>query len=218
MRVLFLALLAGMIAGCSSAAAPTPTPVLRIYASSASQPWLTEMYQCAEKQGVVLVVDNGGDAEVILRLGEPPDLSASTFQIDEDEILAVVQPQTGVSSLTLDQLRAIYTGQMTNWSQIGGSNLPIEVWTYPEGEDIQQIFNQNVLNGLKIVSSARLAMSVQSMSDNVGKDAGAIGFLPRRWKAGNTHETLVVARIPVMAITKTEPKDQLEQVLSCLQK
>jgi PBP superfamily domain len=218
MRTILLALLAGMIAGCAPVATPTATPVTRVSASSAAQPWLSEMYQCAEKQGLVLAVDNPGDAEVTLRLGESPDLSAPAFQIDEDEILAVVQPQTGVSNLTLDQVRAIYTGQISNWSQVGGSSLPIELWMYAEGEDIQQIFDQTVLNGLKIIPSARLAVSAQSMSDNVGKDAGAIGFLPRRWKAGNTHETLIIAKTPVLAITTSEPKDRLAQVLSCLQK
>ena len=38
-----------------------------------------------------------------------------------------------IKSLTLDQLRDIYTGKITNWQKLGGSDLPITPYTrFPE--------------------------------------------------------------------------------------
>jgi hypothetical protein len=207
-----------MLASCAPAATPTPEPIIRIHTTSSTLPWLADMYPCAEKYDVVLEVDNSNTADVNLRLGESADFSTPAFQLGEDEVLVVTHPQTGVGTLTLEQTRAIYSGQFSNWNELGGSDLPIEVWTYGTGEDIQQIFDQAVLNGLKVISSARVAVSAQLMSDHVGANPGAIGFLPRRWKTGNTHETLIVATSPVLAFTRSEPQDNLEKVLSCLQK
>jgi ABC-type phosphate transport system substrate-binding protein len=156
-------------------------------------------------------------ADILLQLGDSANLSLSAFQLGNDEILVVTQPQTGVGTLAVDQVRGIYSGQITNWNEVGGSNLPIEVWTYSSGEDIRQIFDQEVLKGLQVIPAARVAVSAQQMSDSVGTNPGAIGFLPRRWKTGNTHETHLVIKTPVMAYTKSEPIDNLEKVLACLQ-
>jgi len=74
------------------------------------------------------------------------------------------------------------------------------------------------MDGLPGTSTARLAVSAQQMSDSVGMNPGSIGFLPRRWKAGNTHETYVAAVSPVLAITRPGLDDTLNSVLACLQK
>ena len=39
----------------------------------------------------------------------------------------VVNSSTKVDSLTKDQIQKIFTGQITNWSQIGGEDIPIPV-------------------------------------------------------------------------------------------
>jgi hypothetical protein len=217
-RLLFLLTIVFLV-GCSPAATPTPKPVFRVYASSATQPWLDELYQCADLNDVLLSVSNDpGSADVSLRLGENGNLISPAYKIDDEEILVVTHIQTGVSTLTVDQVRSIFSGQVANWSELGGSDVPVEVWVYSEDEDIQQLFNQTVMDGLPATSLARLAVSSQHMSDSVGMNPGSIGFLPRRWKAGNTHETLLAITSPVLAITKSEVDEAFNNVLACLQK
>ena len=43
-----------------------------------------------------------------------------------DAIALVVHPSLKVSGLTIDQLQQIYQGKITNWSSVGGPNLPIK--------------------------------------------------------------------------------------------
>jgi serine/threonine protein kinase len=42
-----------------------------------------------------------------------------------DALTIVVNPQLNIPGLTIQQLRDIYTGTVTNWNQVGGPNLPI---------------------------------------------------------------------------------------------
>ena len=217
-RLLFLLTIL-FLAGCSPAATPTSRPVFKIYASSAVQPWLDELYQCADRNDVLLSVSNDpASADVSLRLGEIENLTSPAYRIDDEEVLVVTHLQTGIGTLTVDQVRAIFSGQVENWSELGGSDVHVEVWKFSEDEDSQLLFDQTVMDGLSSTSTARLAVSAQQMSDSVGMNPGSIGFLPRRWKAGNTHETYVAAASPVLAITRPGLDDTLNRVLACLQK
>jgi len=45
-----------------------------------------------------------------------------------DAIVFVVNKNNPVNTITLNQVRAIYEGKITNWSQLGGNNLPIDLF------------------------------------------------------------------------------------------
>ena len=45
-----------------------------------------------------------------------------------DGLAVVVHSENDVQSLTLDQVRDIYAGQITNWSQVGGADRPIRLY------------------------------------------------------------------------------------------
>lgn len=42
-----------------------------------------------------------------------------------DGIAVVVNPENPVSDLTLEQIAALYTGEITNWSEVGGNDAPV---------------------------------------------------------------------------------------------
>jgi ABC-type phosphate transport system substrate-binding protein len=56
-------------------------------------------------------------------------------------------PETFDGTITLNQLRRIYTGQIKNWQELGGPNLPIELYAPTETEALEQfqklVFNNN---------------------------------------------------------------------------
>ncbi len=213
-----LLLLVVILMSCSPAATPTPKPNISAFASPAAQPWLAELYACADNIDVLISIDYPGSTDISLRLGEPDKLENTSFQIDEVELLVVTHPQIGLSSLSLDQIREVYSGRVRSWGEMGGNDVPIEVWVFADGEDVQQVIDQTLLEGMRVSSSAKVAISAQDMSDSVGLNPGAIGILPRRWKAGNTHEIFSIGNFPVLAITGTKPDGDLERLLACLQK
>ena len=202
--------------GCSPAAPASTPELLNVYVTSGAYPQLDELYQCASPSLAVRLSDPAA-ADLTVRIGEPQNLSTPAFQISIEDILVVVHPQVGIGSLTIEQAHALFLGQVSNWKELGGNDLPVEVWTFAPDEDVEEIFTRAVMNGQPVTSGARLAVSAQAMSDEVGTQPGAVGLLPRRWKAGNTRQALVAASAPVLAITSSEPIGAVRELLGCLQ-
>ncbi len=216
MKKIFLVVLFSL-ASCAPATEVTTPQLVNAYATSAAHPWLDGLYNCAP-QSVPINLSDPASADISIRLGEPDHLTTPAFQIGNEDVLIVVHPQAGVGSLTADQVRAIFLGQVTNWKEVGGNDMPVLVWTYAQDEDVQQIFERTIMSGQPVTSLARLAVSAQNMSDSVGNTPGSIGILPRRWKTGNTREALTVASVPVLAITRSEPTGAVNALIGCLQK
>ena len=209
-------LVLGVVAGCSPRPGDFPIPVVNVYATSAARPWLDAFYSCGTPATAIRLSDPES-ADVEVRLGEPAGLKSPAFQIGEESILVVVHPLDAVGALTRFQVQRVFAGEITDWSELGGADTPIEVWTYSSGEDIQSYFEQVVMDGRPVTSLARLAVSAQAMSDAVGATPGAIGFLPQHWKTGNAREAYRLPNIPVLAITTTEPAGTVRQLLGCVQ-
>jgi len=63
-----------------------------------------------------------------------------------------------------------------------------------------------------------VAVSPQQMSDTLVNQPNTVGILPRHWKAGDVREVYSVAKVPVLALTNTEPQDAIKELIACLQK
>lgn len=65
----------------------------------------------------------------------------------------VVNKETGVKNLTMDQLKKIFTGKITNWKDVGGKDQEITVVNRAEGSGTRATFEDAVLGGDKAVKS-----------------------------------------------------------------
>ncbi|NEO51260.1 MAG: CHAT domain-containing protein [Moorea sp. SIO4A3] len=57
----------------------------------------------------------------------------------------VVHPKLDIKDLTLEQLKGIYTGKLTNWQQVGGPNLKITPYSAPRGAGGTVILKKHLL-------------------------------------------------------------------------
>lgn len=198
-----------LTSACGTTSAPPAAPqVVTVYSTSAAQPWLDSLYACAESFAVLSRVDDSSVPDILLRVGEPQYLVSPAYQIDEEEILIVTHRQSPAQNLTLEEARALFTG-------FGDAS--VQVWVYASDEDIQQVFDQFVMEGRSVASSARLAVNPQQMSDTLNVEPNAVGILPRHWKAGDVRDIFSVATVPVLAITQREPEGVIKALLACLQ-
>ena len=207
MRKLFLLLL--FLTSCST---PTPTPELQIvdvYATSAAQPWLGDVYDCAPDGTLIRLINDPLSADISLRIGEPDFWPVAAFQIDTEELLIVTHRQSPVQNLTVEQVRELFAGQ---------GDPSVQVWVYAEGEDVQRVFEQAVMQGRSVTSSARLATGPQHMSDTLNNEPNTVGILPRHWKAGDSRPVYTIPDVPVLALVKEEPQGAIQGIIVCLQK
>src|SRR5687768_2712880 len=184
---MFLFLLSLLLFSCS---APTPaaTPqLISVYSTSAAQPWLPQLYECAGTFITISRVDDPSAADIVLRIGEPSFLDSPAFQIDAEEILIVTHRQSPIQNLELETARLLFTGQ---------GDPSVQVWVYASEEDVQEVFDRVVMAGSRISPSAWLAVNPQDMSDTLVNEPNTVGILPRRWKVGDAREVFSVTTVP----------------------
>jgi len=207
-RLIFL-LAVTLISSACGAQTPAAEPqVVSIYATSAASPWLERLYSCAAKSSIVLNMD-AKSPEISLRVGEPNVLASLAFQIDEEEILVAVPHESPVQKLTLTDVQNIFM----RGDPLGAT----QVLVYPSDADVQMAFDQLVMEGRSVTSFANVAVSPQNMSARLSLMPNAIGILPRSWLTGEVREVFSVGRVPVLAVTRSEPQGVVVGLLSCLQ-
>jgi hypothetical protein len=67
--------------------------------------------------------------------------------IARDAVVAVVNPQNPIAHLDVDQLRRILTGEIADWSQLGGPRGPIVAVVPADGSDEAAIIAEKVMLG-----------------------------------------------------------------------
>ena len=101
--------------------------------------------------------------------------------IAQDALLIIVSPRNPVKSLTLAQLKDIFSGRIRNWSQVGGSDLPIAVYSRDEKSGTFDTLCTllSISECAKVLPSVakRLYESSEDLSDEVAAGSGNIGFV-----------------------------------------
>lgn len=93
------------------------------------------------------------------------------------EGLAVaVHPDLAVDGLTVAQLRDIYLGNITNWQQVGGPNLPIVPISRPEVGGTVEFFISTVLAGQPLASTVKIAETTTLALRMLGDSPGSIYY------------------------------------------
>ena len=207
---IFILLLVFILTSCIPTATPAPeTQIINVYTTPAAQPWLADVFACAPTGTVVNVTSDPASANISLRLGEPELLIAHPYQIGSEDILVVTPRQSPVQNLTMEEVRELFAGQ---------GDLSVQVWVYAAGENVQKVFEQTVMQGRSVTSSARLATSPQQMSDVLNNTPNTVGILPRHWKVGDSRSVYTLPDVPVLALADEEPQGAVQAVIACLQK
>lgn len=97
-----------------------------------------------------------------------------------DGIALFVNPdlfQQGVRKLTLQQVQKIFIGEIQNWNQLGGPNLPIVPFSRnPLDGGTPEFFNQAVLEGKKFGLNVRIVRDTTKAIRSVASNKGGIGY------------------------------------------
>lgn len=70
------------------------------------------------------------------------------IQVASDGLSVVVHPSNNVSELTIAQLSAIYTNQITNWQEVGGNDVPIVALSRDTNSGTHVFFKEHVVQML----------------------------------------------------------------------
>jgi len=77
------------------------------------------------------------------------DKGVKKFLIGKDAIGILVHPSNPVSDLSFEQLRGIFSGNITNWNAVGGPDLPIDVYLVNPQSATRGVFQRVVMGDAK---------------------------------------------------------------------
>ncbi len=128
--------------------------------------------------GIRMLLNNQLDFSVSSRPLKPDEKNQGLEEIPVaiDAIAIAVNHQLNVKGLTVEQLKAIYTGKITNWSDIiGGQNLEIKPYTrHPDDGGTVDYFFNDVLNirreelGPNVAFAEDTTNGIRKVKDNRG--------------------------------------------------
>ncbi len=105
-----------------------------------------------------------------------------------ESLVVVVHPDNPVHTLTMDQVKGIFTGRYQNWQQVGGPDAPITVidregWSAKRASFAEAIFGDPTeMKGLR---NALVVKTEIEAGDGVAGDVSAIGYVSHANKRGN---------------------------------
>jgi len=126
-------------------------------------------------QSVLNGVAQIGMADLVTLPPEAKDLKK--FVAAQDGICVVVHPSNKIENLTLEQIRAIYSGKINNWKEVGGIDKPITVVSREAGSGTRSSFEDLVFKGLKLRGDAIIEDSNGTVRETIINDPQAIGYI-----------------------------------------
>ena len=101
----------------------------------------------------------------------------TTWKICDDGIAIIVNNNNSLTNLSSSQIKDIYAGNITNWQQVGGSNMPIMVVTREVGSGTRDGFQSLIMGSTNISASAITQSSTGGLLSYVAGDPSSIGYL-----------------------------------------
>ena len=168
-----------------------------------------------------------------LKASEKEGNNLREFVVGKDGIALVGHPSNSVSDLTLEQVKAIYQGKITNWKEVGGTDAEIVLIGRDSSSGTREFFTEFVLDKEDAAKKMQELNSNGAVAQAVSITPGAIGYVSLEYvddslKAFSiegvepTVENVISGAYeinrPLLMITNGEPEglaaDYLEFILS----
>lgn len=116
-----------------------------------------------------------GFASRELKEGEKKDVVFKPIAMDG--IAVCVNPNNSVTNLSMSELKGIYTGEIKNWKELGGTDADIVVVSRENGSGTRAAFEE--LSGVneKLIQKATIKSGNGEVAAYVNSEANAIGYI-----------------------------------------
>lgn len=94
-----------------------------------------------------------------------------------DMIGVIVNDKNGVEGLTLKQVEGIFTGDITDWSEVGGDAGPISVYTRNTSSGTYKSFQEMAMDERDYGADTQKMAGNEQIAEEVSKNANGIGYV-----------------------------------------
>jgi phosphate transport system substrate-binding protein len=115
------------------------------------------------------------ESEIKLAVGN--NVYPVPFAVAYDCIVPVVHPSNSVENLSIDQLKAIFKGDIVNWREVGGPDMKIVVISRDTSSGTYEVWEEKVMNKERVSPGALLQASNGAIVQAVSKNKNALGYI-----------------------------------------
>jgi phosphate transport system substrate-binding protein len=155
--------------------------------------------------GIAAIIGGTADIGMASRRAFPAEISAAVANgrtlkptiVAYDGIAIIVNNANSVSKLTLKQIEQIFTGEVTDWSAVGGTPGAISVYTRNTSSGTYSDFKKMAMGAKDYAGSAQKMAGNEEIASEVGKNPNGVGYVGMAYlKADGIHPTAVDGILP----------------------
>lgn len=201
-------------AACSGSGATGSAGTITAAGSTAMLPLVKEAadrYQSAHSN-VKISVSGGGSrvgitqtAQRAIDIGDsdiPPvnEPALVDHKVAVVPFAVVVNPKSGVRTLTIAQLRGIFSGAIANFSQVGGADVPVTIVNRARSSGTRAVFVATILGGHQPSAAGLTQDSSGTVAQIVSQTPGAIAYISLSYvKPGRVNAVAIHGVMPTTA-------------------
>lgn len=184
--------------------------------------------------GIRLLAEKRSDVAMISTAFEPlmrsireasPELPLDrmkSFEVYSAVVAFTVHPSNSVSSISSDALKKVLLGEISNWNQLGGRDLPIRLVRVDSGAGIPLTLETELLGGRRIAAKDPIRVRISSqVAKIVEQEPGALGLTQTGNLPGRNVVVLKVDRSfeqRLSYVTLGDPTPQVQQLIAVTRK
>ncbi|MBX3735889.1 MAG: phosphate ABC transporter substrate-binding protein [Candidatus Didemnitutus sp.] len=135
--------------------------------------------------GIAAIIDGTAQIGMSSRRAKPTELSAGTAKgvtmkptiVAYDGIGVIVNQGNSVGTLTKRQVEQIFTGEITDWSQVGGNPGKISIYTRNTSSGTYSDFKELAMKKRDYAGSSQKMAGNEQIAAEVAKNPNGIGYV-----------------------------------------
>ncbi len=135
--------------------------------------------------GIAAIIDGTADIGMASRRAFGTEVSAASANgrnlkptiVAYDGIAVIVNTANSVNALTKAQIEKIFTGQVTDWSAVGGKPGAISIYTRNTSSGTYSDFTKMAMSGNNYAGTAQKMAGNEEIASEVGKNPNGVGYV-----------------------------------------
>src|SRR3954471_1800196 len=135
--------------------------------------------------GIAAIIDSTAQIGMASRRAKPAEIAAASGKgvhmkptiVAYDGIAVIVNSANPVKGLTKKQVEQIFTGEVTDWSAVGGSGGKISIYTRNTSSGTYSDFKELAMKKRDYAPSAQKMAGNEQIASEVGKNANGVGYV-----------------------------------------
>jgi len=135
--------------------------------------------------GIAAVIDGTAQIGMASRRAKPAEIAAATGKgvnmkptiVAYDGIAVIVNSANPIKSLTRKQVEQIFTGEVSDWSAVGGSAGKISIYTRNTSSGTYSDFKELAMKKRDYAAGSQKMAGNEQIASEVGKNPNGVGYV-----------------------------------------